>query len=193
MAGHEEALEMPPFDTGVRDAWKRLYGFVRSRIRDERDAEDLVQDVFQQLVASESVTEPIEDLTAWLYAVARNRVIDWYRKRRPEPLPQPHPEEGDGPGPEEMLSHPLDSPDRVFWRSAVWEELADALAELPEAQRDVFIAHELEGTSFKEIAQRTGEPLNTLLSRKRYAVLFLRERLRHLYEEIETIRQGGRK
>lgn len=132
------------------------------------------------------MAEPIEDLTAWLFTVARNKVIDWYRKRRPAPLPQVSSEDEGFPGLEDILFDPADGPDRAYWRSAVWSELAEALDELPAEQREVFVAHELEGMSFKEIARRTGEPMSTLLSRKRYAVLFLRERLQDLYDELES-------
>ena len=177
------AAHTAPLDTAVKRERKRLFDFIRRRIADEGDAEDILQDVFYQLLTSPSVTEPIENLTAWLFTVARNKVVDWYRKRRPAPLP----EAGVG-GPldlEDVLFDPADGPDRAYWRAAVWTELANALDEMPPEQRDVFVAHELEGASFKEIAERTGEPLNTLLSRKRYAVLHLRERLRDLYDELE--------
>ncbi len=170
------AAQRAPLETAVKRERKRLFDFIRRRIADEGDAEDVLQDVFYQLLTSPSVTEPIENLTAWLFTVARNKVVDWYRKRRPAPLPEA---EGEGPlDLEGVLFDPADGPDRAYWRAAVWTELADALDELPAEQRDVFVAHELEGASFKEIAERTGEPLNTLLSRKLYAVLYLRERLR---------------
>jgi RNA polymerase sigma factor (sigma-70 family) len=171
----------------VKSQRKRLFDFIRRRIRSESDAEDILQDVFYQLVSSYSVTEPIENLTAWLYTVARNRITDWYRKRRAVPLPDGG-ESGITNGPlilDEILFDPQDSPDSVYWRSMVWQELADALDELPERQRAVFVWHELEGRSFKEIAEMTGEPINTLLSRKRYAVLELRKRLQDVYDELE--------
>lgn len=177
------AAPTAPLEAAVKRERKRLSDFIRRRITDESDAEDVLQDVFYQLLTSPSVTEPIENLTAWLFAVARNKVVDWYRKRRPAPLRR-----GGDEGPldlEDVLFDPADGPDRAYWRAAVWAELADALDELPEEQRDVFVAHELEGASFKQIAERTGEPLNTLLSRKRYAVLYLRERLRDLYDDLE--------
>jgi len=166
---------------------KRLFDFIRRRVRNEADAEDILQDVFYQLVTSYSLTEPIERLTSWLFTVARNKVIDWYRKRRPEALPA---DEDDPSAPlnlEDILFDPKENPDEVYARSLVWTELAEALDELPEEQREVFVLHELEGRSFKEIAELTGEPINTLLSRKRYAVLFLREQLKELYDEIEHL------
>ena len=147
-----------------------------------------MQDVFFQLAASYSVTEPIENLTAWLFTVARNKLTDWYRKHRPLPFPGGT-REGDDAGllnPEEILFDPEDSPDRAYWRSAVWSELADALEELPQEQRDVFVWHELEGRSFKEMAESTGTPMSTLLSRKRYAVRALRVQLQDLYDELES-------
>lgn len=165
---------------------KRLLDFIRRRVRTEEDAEDILQDVFYQLATSYSVTEPIEKITSWLFTVARNRIIDWYRKKRPESLPASG---GDSTVPlnlEDILYDPKQNPDRVYARSLVWTELADALDELPEEQREVFVLHELEGKSFKEIVELTGEPLNTLLSRKRYAVLHLRDRLQELYEEFDA-------
>ena len=174
-------------DRAMRSERKRLLDFIRRRVRNQSDAEDILQDVFYQLVTSYSVTEPIEKLTAWLFTVARNKIIDWYRKRRPESLPS---DPGDLDAPlnlEEILFDPRQNPDRVYARSLVWSELSEALDELPDEQRDVFVMHELEGRSFKEIAELTGEPINTLLSRKRYAVLFLREQLQELYDEMEHI------
>jgi len=171
----------------VRTQRKRLLDFIRRRVRSDADAEDILQDVFYQLVSSYNVAEPIEQLTAWLFAVARNKIIDWYRKRKPESLP---PDKDDPSLPlnlEEILFDPKQNPDQVYARSLVWTELADALDELPDEQREVFVMHELEGKSFKEIAETTGEPMNTLLSRKRYAVLFLRERLQELYNEMEQL------
>jgi RNA polymerase sigma factor (sigma-70 family) len=167
---------------------ERLFDFIRRRIRNEQDAEDILQDVFYQLAASISVTEPIENLTAWLFTVARNRITDWYRKRRTpaQAGTRAGDEQAGARQLEETLFDPQDRPDHEYWRSAVWAEVADALGELPEAQRNVFIWHELEGRSYREIARMTGEPLNTLLSRKRYAVLGLRERLRDLYDELDT-------
>jgi RNA polymerase sigma factor (sigma-70 family) len=163
----------------------RLLAFIRRRIRDQSEAEDILQDVFYQLAASYSVTEPIENLTSWLFTVARNRITDWYRKRRPVP-PAEVRDPGGSPDPEELLLDARSSPELAYWQSEVWSELAEALDELPEEQRTVFVQHELEGRSFKDLAEVTGVPLNTLLSRKRYAVLFLRERLQDLYDELAS-------
>jgi RNA polymerase sigma factor (sigma-70 family) len=163
---------------------RRLLEFIRRRVRNEADAEDIVQDVMYQFVASYSLTEPIEELTRWLFTVARNKVIDWYRKHRPTSLTE---KENTPSGPltlEEILFDPRENPDELYHRSFIWTELADALDDLPEAQRSVFVMHELEGRSFKEIATLTGESINTLLSRKRYAVSALREALQELYDEL---------
>jgi len=170
----------------VRTERRRLFAFIRHRVRNEADAEDILQDVFYQLVTSYSVTEPIEHLTRWLFTVARNKVIDWYRKRRPHSLAV---EVDDPSAPvnlEEILFDQAANPDELYTRSFIWTELAEALDDLPEEQRDVFVMHELEGKSFKEIAEVTGEPINTLLSRKRYAVRALRESLQELYDDIQS-------
>jgi RNA polymerase sigma factor (sigma-70 family) len=164
---------------------KRLYDFIRRRVRTNEDAEDIVEDVFYQLLSSYSVTEPIEKMTSWLFTVARNKVIDWYRKKRPESLPRDYDDPSLPLNLEDILYDPTQNPDQVYARSLVWTELAEALDELPEEQKQVFVMHELEGKSFKEIAEITGEPQNTLLSRKRYAVLYLREQLQELYDEFE--------
>ncbi|RPH29071.1 RNA polymerase sigma factor [bacterium] len=166
---------------------ERLLGFVRRRVRNESDAEDIVQEVFYQLATSYNVAEPIEKLTAWLFRVARNKVIDWYRRRQPGTVPL-EAREGEGLlSLEEILFDADQDPDRLYERSLVWTELADALDDLPEEQQEVFVLHQLEGKSFKEIAEITGEPLNTLLARKRYAVLYLRERLQELFDEFDFV------
>lgn len=180
------------FEQVIRNARKKIFDFIRRRVRTQEDAEDILQDVFYQLVSSYSVTEPIENLTSWLFTVARNKVIDWYRKRKPHlSIQQESPSgEPESSGPlylENILFNPDDSPDAIFATSVVWRELSDALEDLPEEQREVFVMHELQGKSFKEIAEITGEPINTLLSRKRYAILTLRERLRDLYNEMQNI------
>ena len=171
-------------EVAARNERKRLFDFIRRRVRTEEDAEDILQDVFYQLVASYSVTEPIEKLTSWLFTVARNKIIDWYRKRKPEGFHREDEETGEALNLEDILFDPAQIPDEVYARSLVWTELAEALDELPEEQREVFVMHELDGRSFKEIAEITGEPVSTLLSRKRYAVLHLRESLQELYDEF---------
>ncbi len=169
----------------VRSQRSRLLDFIRRRVRTDEDAEDILQDVFFQLVSSYSITEPIEKLSAWLFTVARNRIIDWYRKRKHDAPKPSDPETGLPLNLEDILFDTADEPDEVYVRSLVWTELAEALDELPDEQRDVFVMHELEGRSFKEIASVTGESINTLLSRKRYAVLSLREHLQELYDELQ--------
>jgi len=156
----------------------RLRSFVRRRVADEGDAEDILQDVFYELVEAYRLMKPVEQAGAWLFRVARNRIIDFFRKKRPVLL------DDEEFSIEEMLPSADAGPEAAFARSVLWEELEDALEELPEEQRDVFIAHEIDGRSFKEIAAETGVPINTLLSRKRYAVLHLRERLKEIKEEI---------
>jgi RNA polymerase sigma factor (sigma-70 family) len=155
----------------------RLRSFVRRRIADEGDVEDILQDVFYELVEAYRLMKPVEQAGAWLFRVARNRIIDFFRKKRPVQLE-------DDLSIEEMLPSADAGPDAAFARSLLWEELEDALEELPEEQRAVFIAHEIEGQSFKEMAAETGLSVNTLLSRKRYAVLHLRERLKEIYDEM---------
>ena len=142
----------------------RLFDFIRKCVKTEEDAEDILQDVFYQLLSNYNITEPIEKLSSRLFAVARNRIVDWYRRRKHHgsfPLDE---DTGLPINPEGFLFDPEQEPDEVFGRALVWEALDD----LPEEQRDIFILHELEGRSFKEIAEITGERLNTLLSRKRY-------------------------
>jgi len=175
-------------DAAFRSDRRRLFDFIRRRVRTEADAEDILADVFYQMIASYSVTEPIEKMTSWLLTVVRNKIIDWYRKRKPESLRQ-RADESALPqnlplNLEDILFDPGQNPDVLYARSLVWTELADALEDLPDEQRDVFVMHELEGKSFKEIAELTGEPVNTLLSRKRYAVLYLREALQELYDDF---------
>jgi RNA polymerase sigma factor (sigma-70 family) len=155
----------------------RLRGFIRRRVPDARDAEDILQDVFSALVEANRLLVPIEHVTGWLFRVARNRIIDLFRARRPE-LSAERLELDD------VLPSPDAGPEEEYARGVLLEALEQAIGELPAEQRDVFIAHELEGRSFKEIATATGVGVNTLLSRKRYAVLRLRERLRSAYDEL---------
>ena len=154
----------------------RLRSFVRRRVADEGDAEDILQDVFYALVEANWLTRPVEHAGAWLFGVARNRIIDFFRKKRPVQF--------EDEGLEDLLPSADAGPEEAYVRSLLWEELEQALAELPEEQRAVFIAHEIDGRSFKELAAETGVSVNTLLSRKRYAVLHLRERLKEINEEI---------
>jgi RNA polymerase sigma factor (sigma-70 family) len=166
----------------------RLRSFLRRRLPDPRDAEDIAQEVFAELVEMNRLLMPIDHVTAWLFRVARNRVTDLFRKRRVEAIDGRAGGDGDGEEPglrlDELLPAPDDGPEALYARNALLDELERAIAELPPVQREVFVAHELEGRSFKEIAAATGVGLNTLLSRKRYAVLHLRERRRSSYDEF---------
>jgi RNA polymerase sigma factor (sigma-70 family) len=163
----------------------RLLGFIRRRVADPRDAEDIVQEVFYELVVANRLLMPIEHVTAWLFRVARNRIIDLFRRKRPERLPGTTREDEDGERLDltDLLPSPDDGPEALHARAVILGEIEAALEELPDEQREVFVAHELEGRSFKELAAATGTNLNTLLSRKHYAVLHLRERLQSLYDE----------
>lgn len=167
---------------------RRLLQFIRKRVEDERDAEDILQDVFFELTEAYRLMKPIEHAGAWLYRVARNRIVDRFRKKKPEAFGEaPEGESGEEtPRLEELLPSPDAGPEAAYAREVLLEELDAALEELPEEQREVFVAHEMEGRSFKELAGETGISVNTLLSRKRYAVLHLRQRLKAIYEEFRT-------
>jgi RNA polymerase sigma factor (sigma-70 family) len=166
----------------------RLLGFIRRRVPDSADVEDLVQEVFAELVEANRLLMPIEHVTGWLFRVARNRITDLFRKRKPEAFSDAAVEGADADGEllriEDLLPSPDAGPEALYARHVLLAELELALDELPGEQRDVFLAHELEGRSFKEIAAASGVNVNTLLSRKRYAVLHLRERLQTIYDEI---------
>jgi RNA polymerase sigma factor (sigma-70 family) len=151
----------------------RLRNFIRRRVADPRDAEDVLQDVFTELVEANQLLMPIEHVSGWLFRVARNRIIDLFRRKKGESLDL-----------DDLLPSPEAGPDAEFARGALLDELEAAIAELPEEQRDVFVAHEIDGKSFKEMAAESGVSINTLLSRKRYAVLHLRERLQRTYDEL---------
>jgi RNA polymerase sigma factor (sigma-70 family) len=165
----------------------RLRNFIRRRVSDERDVEDILQDVFFELVEAYRTMKPIERVSAWLYRVARNRITDLFRKKRPETLDkEPIPNIGDGEPLllEDLLPSPDAGPEAEYARALLFEELDAALDELPEEQSQVFVAHEIDGRSFKEIAQATGLNVNTLVLRKHYAVLHLRERLEAIHNEF---------
>lgn len=161
----------------------RLRNFIRQRVPDAGEAEDILQDVFFEYVEAYRLPEPIEQVGAWLYRVARNRIIDRFRKKREAPLPEVS-EDDDGHWLDEVLPSQESGPEAAYARGVLLEELIAALDELPVAQRDVFIAHELDGRSFKELAAESGVALSTLLARKRYAVLHLRARLQTIYDEF---------
>ena len=164
----------------------KLRNFIRRHVADTGDAEDIVQEVFYELLEAYRLMKPVEHVTAWLFRVARNRMIDLFRKKKPESLNEPafSSDDGDMLLLEDMLPSAEASPEAAYARNMLLDALEDAIEELPEAQREVFIAHELTGLSFKEISAETGVSVNTLLSRKRYAVLHLRERLQSIYDEF---------
>jgi len=162
----------------------RLRNFIRRRVPDPRDAEDILQDVFYELVEANRLLMPIEHVTGWLFRVARNRIIDLFRKKRPESFSDAADEDGEVLRIEDLLPSPDAGPEALYFRHLLLDELELALDELPEEQREVFVAHEFEGRSFKQMAAETGVSVNTLLSRKRYSVLHLRERLQNIYDEF---------
>ncbi len=164
----------------------RLRNFIRKRVPDQRDVEDILQDVFYELIEALRLMQPIEYVGAWLFRVARNRITDLFRKRTSEALSDPIAvaENGDALLLEDLLPSAEAGPEAAYAQTVLLEELDAALNELPAEQRDVFVAHELDGYSFKEIAAQTGNSVNTLLSRKHYAVLHLRRRLQAIYDEF---------
>ena len=157
----------------------RLRRFIESRVPDRWDAEDILQDVFFELVEAYRLVKPIEEAGAWLFRVARNRIIDRFRKKRPEPLTEAR------RSLEDLLPSPDAGPEAAYARGVLLDELDAALDDLPEEQRLVFVAHELEGRSFRELAAETGVPLNTLLSRKHTAVRHLRRRLQNIHDDFK--------
>jgi RNA polymerase sigma factor (sigma-70 family) len=164
----------------------RLRSFIRRRVPDPRDVEDILQDVFYELVEANRLLMPIDHVAAWLFQVARHRIIDLFRKKKPENFSDIAIGNDDDEPPrlEDLLPSPEAGPEALHERQVLLDELAASVAELPEEQRAVFVAHEIEGRSFKEMAAETGVSINTLLSRKRYAVLRLRERLRGAFDEL---------
>jgi RNA polymerase sigma factor (sigma-70 family) len=170
----------------VKREQSRLRNFIRRRVPDPLDAEDILQDVFYRLVEANRLLMPIEHVTGWLFRVARNRITDLFRKKEPENFSEIEQvdEEDELLQFEDLLPSPDAGPEAEYARSVMLDELERAVAELPKDQRDVFIAHEFEGRSFKELSAEMGVSVNTLLSRKRYAVLRLRERLQRVYDEF---------
>jgi RNA polymerase sigma factor (sigma-70 family) len=170
----------------VKREQSRLRNFIRRRVPDPLDAEDILQEVFYELVEANRLLMPIEHVTGWLFRVARNRITDLFRKKKPESFSDAAVANDDEEllRLEDLLPSPDAGPDALYARSVLLDELEFALDELPEEQREVFVGHELEGRSFKEMAAESGVSVNTLLSRKRYAVLHLRERLQSIYDEF---------
>jgi RNA polymerase sigma factor (sigma-70 family) len=187
MAGRE--LTIDEQDQLIAQAVERdepkLRSFIRRRVLDMGDAEDVLQDVFYELIAAYRMMKPAEQVTAWLYRVARNRITDLFRRRKAVSLNEAVGDGEDGARElEDLLPSPDAGPDAIYARTVLMDALDEALEELPEEQREVFVGHELLGQSFKEMAEESGMSVNTLLSRKRYAVLHLRERLQEIRREF---------
>jgi RNA polymerase sigma factor (sigma-70 family) len=185
---HRMALEQDQrISEVVKREQSRLGNFIRRRVPDPRDAEDILQEVFYELVEANRLLMPIEHVTGWLFRVARNRITDLFRKKKPQSLSETaayEDDEGERLQLEDLLPSAEAGPEAMYVRNVLLEELLSAVAELPEEQRAVFVAHELEGRSFKLMSAETGVSVNTLLSRKRYAVLHLRERLQSVYDDF---------
>ncbi len=179
-------------DVVKRDG-SRLRNFIRRRVADPLDAEDILQETFYELVEANRLLMPIEHVTGWLFRVARNRITDLFRKKKPERFGDVAAadggEEGGSLGLEDLLPSPDDGPEALYARNVLLEEFEFAIEELPEEQREVFVGHEIEGRSFKEMAGESGVSVNTLLSRKRAAVMHLRERLESIYREFTKMRK----
>jgi RNA polymerase sigma factor (sigma-70 family) len=170
-----------------REAGK-LAAFIKGRVRNAADAEDILQEVFLEFVQAYRLPEPIEQISAWLFRVARNRIIDRFRKKKTRSFSESirnQDEEGGEQYLDLEIPSPEAGPEAEIARLAILEALQQAVGELPVSQRDVFVAHEIEGLSFESLSRRDGTPVNTLLSRKRYAVLYLRRRLQALYDELD--------
>ena len=173
----------------VAEERSRLRNFIRKRVPDPSDVEDILQEVFYKLVEANRLLMPIDHVTGWLFRVARNRITDLFRKKKPESFSDAAggrfgEEDGEVLRIEDLLPSPDAGPEAIYIRNVLLDELKLALEELPDEQRDVFVAHELEGRSFKELSAESGVKVNTLLARKRYAVLHLRERLQSSYDEL---------
>ena len=189
-AGSFRPMEQIKQNTFVQERAK-LLGFIRNRVSNLQEAEDILQDVFYQFVAGFNGIESLDRITSWLYSVARNKIIDRYRRDAARPKQTDFEinaglEDGAPLTLQEILPDLDNSPESLLIREAIWEEIADALAELPADQREIFIQNEMEEKSFREISEATGVSINTLLSRKRYAIITLRKRLRKFYDEILT-------
>ncbi len=167
---------------------RRLLEFIRKRVPTQEDAEDVLQDVFYELVNTYRLMKPVEQMASWLFTVARNKITDRYRKKKPDSLEEHFAlragDDGDRLDLSDFLPSNTNSPETEMMREAIMQGLVQALDELPKEQREVFIMHEIEDMSFQEISEKTGVNVNTLLSRKRYAVLYLRERLQNLYNDL---------
>ncbi len=169
----------------VKNEKGKLFSFIRKRVKGKEDAEDILQDTLLQFVNAYASIGSVDKVVSWLYTVARNKITDSYRKKKTTAMPVIN--QGDGEAPlylQDILPDLGNDPEDAYFRDLIWEEVQAALDEMPQDQRDVFVANEFDDISFKEIAETTGVPVNTLLSRKRYAVLFLRKKLKMLYETL---------
>ncbi|MEM8965814.1 MAG: sigma-70 family RNA polymerase sigma factor [Bacteroidota bacterium] len=165
----------------------RLLSFIQQRIPDREEAEDILQDVFYQFTEAYRTVKSIDRVTSWLFTVARNKITDRYRKKKPRSFSEQSVSSDEGDTAlrlEDMLTDLSNHPESKLMRSVIWHAVEEALEEMPQDQREVFVMHEFEDLSFKEISTITNAPVNTLLSRKRYAVLFLRKRLQNLYDDL---------
>jgi RNA polymerase sigma factor (sigma-70 family) len=184
--GGDRSLQNQRLSEVIQRERLRLLHFIRKRVDDEGDAEDILQDVFYELTEAYRLMKPIEQAGAWLYRVAKNRIVDRFRRKKPEAAGDAlrNPDDADSLQLEDWLPSPDAGPEALYARNVLLDELYAALEELPEEQREAFVAHEMEGRSFKQLAGETGVGVNTLLSRKRYAVLHLRRRLQAIYDEF---------
>jgi RNA polymerase sigma factor (sigma-70 family) len=187
IVNHVEAEQNRRISEAIRQEGARLRNFIRKRVPDPRDVDDILQDAFYELTEAFRSSQPVEHPAAWLFRVVRNRIVDLFRRKPVGSLSDPvaSGETGEALLLEDLLPSPEDSPEAAYLRRALLEELEEALDELPDERREVFLAHEIEGRSFKEIAAKTGVSVNTLLSRKHYAVLYLRRRLQKIYDELK--------
>jgi RNA polymerase sigma factor (sigma-70 family) len=186
-AAKEIATVRPDITATVEKERGRLFNFIRRRVKSTLDAEDILQDVFYQFVRVSEEVNAIEKASSWLFQVARNRITDWYRKKKSTTFSQLNivgEDEEQSLSFEDYIPDLADLPDATLTREMVWEVLEEGLAELPVEQREAFTMHEFDDLSFNEISELTGEPVNTLISRKRYAIVHLRQKLNHLYKEI---------
>ncbi|MDB5271684.1 MAG: fecI [Chitinophagaceae bacterium] len=176
-------------EEAVRKDRGKLLNFIKQRVSDKDDAEDILQDVFFQLASGYDMIGSLDKVTSWMYAVARNKITDWYRKKKPEPFSRGAHLNGSGDDDQLSVGNIIpalgNTPEDVLLKSVIWDAVMEALDELPEEQKAVFVWNEFEEKGFKEISEMTGVTVNTLISRKRYAVLHLRKRLQHLYKELD--------
>ncbi len=181
-------LKKDRIEEAVRKDRGKLLNFIKQRVADKDDAEDILQDVFFQLANGYDMIGSLDKVTSWMYAVARNKITDWYRKKKPEPFSRGAQLSGSGEDDQLSIGNIIpalgNTPEDVMLKSVIWDAIMEALDELPAEQKAVFVWNEFEEKGFKEISEETGVSINTLISRKRYAVLHLRKRLQYLYEEL---------